>query len=125
VAFPKAERNQDFLRTWQAGASNRTLAERFGLTIGGVKALKSRLKAKLRGKAESTSTSTVTPEAPGRVEPERKEAVMSPSPSTSTKRMTFWLPVGIIREIKTRAKREKRTASDILREILGEYLKRE
>lgn len=40
-----------------------------------------------------------------------------------TTRMTFWLPKDMIREIKARAKREKRTASDILREILGEFLK--
>ena len=78
------------------------------MTRGGVKALKQRLRTKdpalyekgpVKEKAELTST------------------------STSTKRMTFWLPGDIIGQIKAKAKREKRTASDILREILGEILK--
>lgn len=43
--------------------------------------------------------------------------------STSTKRMTFWLPVDMVEEIKGMAAREKRTASAILREILEKYLK--
>ena len=43
--------------------------------------------------------------------------------STSTKRMTFWLPVGMTEKIKGIAAREKRTASAILREVLEKYLK--
>lgn len=127
MAFAKEERNREFLQAWKAGANNGALAERFGLTIGGVKALKARLKAKSREKIEqtSTSTSTVTPEAPGKVAPERKGKLTSTSTqtSTSTKRMTFWLPESSIEEIKGLAAKEKRTASAILREILGKYLK--
>jgi len=36
--------------------------------------------------------------------------------------MTFWLPESTIEEIKEIAAKEKRTASAILREVLGEYL---
>jgi len=43
--------------------------------------------------------------------------------STSTKRMTFWLPENMIDKIKRLAAEERRTASDILRGILGKYLK--
>lgn len=73
------------------------------------------------GKVTSTSTSMVTQEAP------KKEQVTSPvtstPTSTSTRRMTFWLPKEMIRELKSRSVRERRTASDILREVLGKYLK--
>lgn len=60
MAFAKEERNREFLQSWQAGANNGALAERFGLTIGGVKALKARLRAKSREKTELTSTQTAT-----------------------------------------------------------------
>jgi len=46
--------------------------------------------------------------------------VTSPSTSTSTKRMTFWLERQTIEKIKAKAAQEKTTASDILREILRE-----
>ncbi len=129
MAFPKEERNREFLQAWKAGANNGALGKRFGLTIGGVKALKARLKAKSREKTEPTSTSTATPKAPGKVAPERKEKVTSTSTQTSTststktKRMAFWLPESTIEEIKELAAKEKRTASAILRGILGKYLK--
>ncbi len=122
MAFPKEERNREFLQAWKAGANNGALGKRFGLTIGGVKALKARLKAKSREKTELTSTSTVTPKAPGKIAPEKKEKLTSTQTSTSTKRMTFWLPESTIGEIKELAAKEKRTASAILRGILGKYL---
>lgn len=41
-----------------------------------------------------------------------------------TRRMTFWLPVPVIEKIKKRwLPEKKRTASAILRELLGKYLK--
>jgi len=36
--------------------------------------------------------------------------------------MTLWLPENTIEEIKGLAAKEKRTASAILREVLGKYL---
>jgi len=131
MSYPKEDRNRLFIADWKGkGLSTEDLAIKYGMTPGGVKALKQRLRAKdpslyekgpAKEKAEVTSTSTVTPEAPGKVAPERKEKVTSPS--TSTRRMTFWLPSDMIKEIKARAKREKRTASDILRKILGKTLR--
>lgn len=133
MSFPKEERNKLFIGDWKGkGLTTEELGIKYSMTAGGVKALKQRLRQKDPSLYEKTpaskdqkvtSTSTVTPEGPGKVEPERKERVTSPSTSTSTKRMTFWLPGGMIREIKTRARREKTTASDIVREVLGEYLK--
>ena len=132
MAFPKEERNREFLQSWRAGANNGALAERFKLTIGGVKALKQRLRQKhpslykkipVSKDEKVTSMSTVTSRAPGRVKTERKEEVTSTQTSTSTtKRMAFWLEEGMIEEIKELAAKEKRTSSAILREVLGKYL---
>jgi len=36
--------------------------------------------------------------------------------------MTFWLPENVIKAIKGKAKKEKTTASEILRKILGKNL---
>ena len=132
MALPKEERNRLFIGDWKGKKlSTEELSVKYGMTPGGVKALKQRLRQKdpslyekgpAKEKAEVTSTSTVTPEAPGRTGAERKEKVTSPSTSTSTRRMTFWLPVDTIRKIKAKARKEKRTASEIAREVLGEYL---
>lgn len=117
MAKAKNERNQQFIRAWkEEGLTDKQLQERFGLSEGGVKGLKARLRAKddslYNGKpkekressSQVTSTSTTT----------------QSSASTSTKRMTFWLPGQTIKDIKAKAKREGRTASDILRKILRE-----
>lgn len=129
MAKAKNERNQQFIRAWkEEGLTDRQLQKRFGLSEGGMRGLKARLRAKdhsLYKKVPAskdgkvTSTSTVTPEVPGKVAPEKKEKVTS----TSTKRMTFWLPESTIEEIKELAAKEKRTSSAILREVLGKYLK--
>lgn len=43
----KQKRNQEFVKAWKSlGLGNRELADRFGITIGGVKSLKSRLRKK-------------------------------------------------------------------------------
>lgn len=134
MAKAKNERNEQFITAWkEEGLTDRELQERFGLSEGGVKGLKARLRAKDHSLYEKipaskdgkvTSTSTATPEAPGKVKPERKEEATSTSTqtSTSTKRMAFWLPESTIKEIKELAAKEKRTSSAILREVLRKYL---
>mgnify|MGYP001207439127 CR=1 FL=1 len=132
--MPKAknERNLQFIKAWkEEGLTGWQLQERFSLSEGGMRALKARLRGKDHSlykkvtaskDAKVTSTSTATPD---KVKPERKKEATSTqtSTSTSTKRMTFWLPEAMIDKIKVLAAKEKRTASDILREILGQYLK--
>jgi len=44
------------------------------------------------------------------------------STPTSTKRMTFWLPVPVIEKIKKRAANQGKTASALLRDILDRHL---
>lgn len=90
-------RDKRFKKDAENGWSIKQLSEKYG--IG--KRYVSRLKKKLG----LTSTETAT------------------AASTSTKRMTFWLPVDMIEEIKGMAAREMKTSSAILREILGKYLK--
>lgn len=104
MAKPKEQRNRLFIEDWQKGFSNEDLGEKYSLSPGGVKALKQRLRVKNSSlyKVTSPSTSTQT--------------------STSTKRMTFWLPGEMIEKIKTKAKKEERTASQIARELFSKHL---
>ena len=67
MAKPKEGRNKLFLEDWQRGLSNEGLAEKYNLSIGGVKALKQRFRAKQTGQAK----------------PKLSPEVMSPSTSTS------------------------------------------
>jgi len=96
MPIPDKERDQQFKEDVEAGLSITQLAGKYRLSKRQI----SRLKKKLW----LTSTTTQT------------------AASTSTKRMTFWLPVDMIEEIKGIAAKEKRTASAILREVLGKYL---
>jgi len=108
MAKAKEGRNKLFLEDWQRGLGNERLAEKYNLSIGGVKALKQRLRVKQTGQAKkkrspevtSTSTSTTT------------------QTQTSTKRMTFWLTEAMIEAIKERGKKRGITASEILRQLL-------
>jgi len=97
MSIPDEKRDQQFKLDIDKGLSIKQLSKKYGIGERQV----SRLKKKLI----LTDTSTET------------------AASTSTKRMTFWLPVDIIEKIKGLAAKEKRTASAILREVLGKYLK--
>lgn len=98
IKMPATEEKRDnrFKKDVEIGLSIKQLSKKYRIGERQV----SRLKKKINLTATSTETAT----------------------STSTKRMTFWLPEGIIDEIKGLAAKEKRTASAILREILGKYL---
>lgn len=117
MAKPKQARNKLFTEDWKRGLSEKELGQKYHLTIGGVKGLKSRLRKK--------DSSLYIGKQKGEVK-ERSKKVTSPSTSTqtstSTKRMTFWLEEGMINLIKTKAVIEKKTASEIAREIFSKYL---
>jgi len=97
MSIPDEKRDQQFKKDIERGLSIKELSEKY--RIG--KRQVSRLKKKLI----LTDTSTQM------------------SASTSTKRMTFWLPEDMILRIKRIAGQEKKTASAILRELLGRWLK--
>lgn len=108
MAKAKEGRNKLFLEDWQRGLGNESLGVKYNLSIGGVKALKQRLRVKQTGQVKQKPSQVTSPST-------------STQTSTSTRRMTFWLPTDTIKALKTKAKREGRTASDILREILREF----
>lgn len=116
MAYPKEERNRRFLEDWKVyNLDNEKLGQKYRLSVGGVKALKQRLREKER--------------SPGGSSPANDQKVASPStspstnPSRGTRRMTFWLPEGMITKIKARAEGQRETASQFLRALLGKYLK--
>jgi len=119
MAKAKNERNQQFITAWkEEGLSDKQLQKRFGLSEGGMRGLKARLRAK--------DSALYT----GRPKKKVKEVSQLTSPSTSTttqtststKRMTFWLEEGMIETIKAKATKEGRTASEIARELFSKYL---
>jgi hypothetical protein len=136
MAKPKTERNRLFIEDWQKGLSDQSLAKKYGLSIGGVKGLKARLRKKdpslyADKRPELTKVEKQVAQVSGGLvkfggkinKPSSKATSTTTQTSTSTKRMTFWLPESTIEEIKGLAAKEKRTASAILRGILGKYLK--
>ncbi len=100
MPLPNEERNKQFEKDLKAGLSIKELAKKHGIGVRQV----SRLKKKLREEKELLIglTSTVTP--------------------TSTKRMTFWLPVTVIEKIKKQAANQGKTASALIRDILDKHL---
>lgn len=133
---PKARRNALIIRLWNQGKGNQeilTTLRRAGhkdlADLHSLSGTISRLKraGKLPRERPGQDLSRVEREGIKEVEKAFGGAVKfkaaSPSTSTSTRRMTFWLPGDMIETLKRLAAREKRTASAILREILGKYLK--
>jgi len=90
---PDQKRNEEFSKDVEKGISIKELSKKY--RIG--KRQVSRLKKKLG----LTSTQTPT--------------------STSTKRMTFWLPQSTIERIKKQAANQGKTASALLRDILERH----
>lgn len=118
MARPKEKRNRLFIEDWKRGSSEKQLGQKYHLTIGGVKGLKSRLRKK--------DSSLYTGKQKGEVKQSSKK-VTSPSTTTqtatSTKRMTFWLFKDMIEKIKAKGAREGKTASEIARELFSKHLK--
>lgn len=111
MAKPKEKRNEQFIRAWkEEGLTDKQLQERFGLSEGGMRGLKARLRKK---------DSSLYREQPKKKIRESSAQVTS----RSRKRMTFWLPEEMINIIKTKAKEQGRTASNIVREIMRKSLR--
>lgn len=122
MAKPKQQRNRQFTEDWQRGLGNEDLGEKYGLSLGGVKALKQRLRAK--------DPSLYTEKRPelSKVEKERiEERGKSPQVDKSTsplihKRATYYLDPEIIRKIKLIALDRNMDSSELVREILSEWI---
>lgn len=124
MAKPKEARNRQFVADWKGkGLSDEELRDKYSLSPGGLKALKARLRKKdpslyvkspaskqRREKATSPSRQVATETEPRRQLSEERE------------KMAFWLPRTMKEKLKILAVKEKRTASDIVREILRKSL---
>ena len=112
MAKAKNERNKQFIRAWKIEKlTDKQLQKKFGLSEGGMRGLKARLRAK--DSALYTGKKSV---------PSKKVTSPSTSTQTSTKRMTFWLEQELIEKIKAKAAKEGQTASQIARELFSKYL---
>jgi len=120
----KEKRNALIIRLWNKGKSNTEI----------LTALK---KARYKGLTDTHSLSGVISRLkragkldrvrPGqeltRMEREGMKRVSTQTQtSTSTRRMTFWLPVPTIEKIKRVATNQGKTCSALLRDILGKHL---
>lgn len=134
MAKPKEERNRQFQEDWQRGLGNEDLGKKYGLSLGGVKALKQRLRAK--------DPSLYAEKRPGLTKVEREVAqasgglvkfaskpdkTISPQVDKSTsllihKRATYYLDPEIIKAIKQIALNRGKDASEIVREALSEWI---
>jgi transposase len=113
MAKAKNERNQQFIRAWkEEGLSDKQLQKRFGLSEGGMRGLKTRLRKKDPSLYKGQAKEKIT---------ESSSQVTSTTPQTSTKRMTFWLEEEMIEKIKNLATKQKRTASQIARELFSKH----
>ena len=135
MAKPKEERNRQFQKDWQRGLGNEDLGKKYSLSLGGVKALKQRLRAKdsslYAGKhPELTKVEKEGIEEVGKRLGKIVKVQVSKSPqvdqSTSPlvhKRATYYLSPEIIRKIKLVALNKDIDSSELVRQILNKYLK--
>ena len=100
------ERDKRFKEDVGKGLSIRELSEKYGIGRRQV----SRLKGKFKEK-EATR------------QPVTKETATRRRVSEATEKMAFWLDRDIKEKLKIEAIKERRTASDIVRELLRKYLK--
>lgn len=120
------QRNEEFKNAWKKeGLSNKELGERFKLSIGGVKGLKQRLRAKdafLYGK--STKNKQVDKSISGHITKSTNPQVdISPSQQIH-KRITFYLKPETIKRLKLLAVERDSNISQLAREIIEEYLEK-
>lgn len=128
MAKPKEERNKQFANDWKKGLSNEDLGKKYGLSLGGVKALKQRLRAK-----DSSLYAEKRPELT-KIEKEGIEEVgkrlgkivkVQVDKSTSPlihKRATYYLSPETIKKIKQIALNRDIDASGLVREALSKWI---
>ena len=151
MSFPKKERNRLFIGDWKGkGLTNEELGIKYSMTPGGVKALKQRLRVKDRSLYEKTPTSKPATQQPGKkrppegltrieregikevegafggavkFEPTREPAKQQASKLAEYKKVTYYLDPAMAKDIKRLALERDKDISELVREILGKYLK--
>lgn len=109
MAYPKEERNRHFVEDWKKGLSDDELGRKYHLTPGGVKALKQRLRAKDPSLYEKGAT--------------RKPATQQASKVAEYKKVTYYLDSAMAKNVKRLALERDMDISELVREVLGEYLR--
>lgn len=116
MVVEKKERNRVFVEAWkEEGLGNEALASRFGMTIGGVRSLKSRLRKKypnLYSRMIVKSTKQVD------------KSIGSKARHRKKRKISFYLPPEMVRAIKVEAVKRDQSASELaegwLRKALAE-----
>jgi len=134
MAKPKEERNRQFTEDWQKGLGNEDLGRKYNLSLGGVKALKQRLRAKdpslyAEKRPELTKVEKEVAQASGGLIKfaSKSDKIISPQVDKFTsplvhKRATYYLSPKIIKKIKQIALNREKDASELVRNILSEWI---
>ena len=131
MAKPKEERNRQFQKDWQRGLGNEDLGKKYDLSLGGVKALKQRLRAKdpslyAEKRPElSKIEKEVAQASGGLVKFADKTIFPQVDKSTSPlvhKRATYYLSPETIKTIKQIALNKNIDSSELVRNILSEWI---
>lgn len=125
MAKPKAERNRLFLEDWQKGLNNQSLAEKYNLSIGGVKALKQRLRVKQTGQKSTKIEKEVAQASGGLIKFASKPATQETSKVVKYKKVTYYLNPKMTKDIKRLALERDKDISELVRQIFAEYLSKE
>ena len=109
MAKPKKERNKLFLQDWQKGFSNEDLGKKYNLSLGGVKALKQRLRAR-------NSNLYIKP-------PASKTAIQQNNKLAKYKKVTYYLAPEMIKGIKRLALDRDMDISELVRKALSDWMR--
>lgn len=134
MAKPKEERNRQFQEDWQKGLGNEDLGKKYGLSLGGVKALKQRLRAKdpslyVERRPELTKVEREGIKEVGKRLGKVVKVQVGKSPHVDKsisplvhKRATYYLTPEIIKKVKLAAVERNIDASGIVREALSKWI---
>lgn len=106
MPIPDEKRDERFKEDIERGLSIKQLSKKYGVSLRQV----SRIKKRLREKEATRQLVT-------------KETATRQPVSTVTEKMAFWLDRDMKEKLKIEAIKKKRTASDIMRELLRNYFK--
>lgn len=131
MAKSKEARNQVVIGLYKAGRSIKEIAEKIGITEGGVKGLLGRLAEKgliERGKRRIARApekeKARKPEVLKTREPEKQRTKEPEEWQKGKTQISLWLPDRVALDLKVRALREKRRLSDLGSEIIQKGLKK-
>ena len=131
MAKPKESRNREFIAAWRdEGLSDKQLQERFGLSSGGIKALKSRLRKKdpslyqKKPKPLNKVEKEIAKDSEGFIQFASKPAIQQTSKLAKYKKVTYYLDPKMVKIIKRLAVDRDMDISELVREALSQWISR-